>query len=41
MFPENMLTQEAKNQLMNFKEIAKTVDRENLVYRTYEYRYSL
>ena len=38
--PENTLTEEAKNKLNKIKEIAKTVDRENLVYRKNEFTYS-
>ena len=38
--PENTLTEEAKNELNKIKEIEKTVDRENLVYRTNDYTYS-
>ena len=38
--PENTLTEEAKNELDKIKEIAKTVDRENLVYRKNEFTYS-
>ena len=38
--PENSLTEVAKNELNKIKEIEKTVDRENLVYRTNEYTYS-
>ena len=32
--PENTLTAEVKNELNKIKEIEKTVDRENLVYKT-------
>ena len=38
--PENTLTEEAKNELNKIKEIAKTVDRENLIYRKNEFTYS-
>ena len=37
---ENKLTEEVKNELSKIKEIEKTVDGENLVYRTNEYTYS-
>ena len=37
MIPENTLTEETKNEFDKIKEIKKTVDRENLVYRTSEY----
>ena len=37
VIPENTLTEEAKNELNKIKEIEKTVERENLVYRTNEY----
>ena len=40
MTPENTLNEEAKNELNKIKEIEKTVDKENLVYRTNEYTYS-
>ena len=40
MIPENTLTEKAKNVLNIIKQIEKTVDRENLVYRTNEYKYS-
>ena len=40
VIPENTLTEEAKNELNEIKEIEKTVDRENLVYRTNECTYS-
>ena len=33
---ENTLNEQAKNELNKIKEIRKTVDRENLVYRTNE-----
>ena len=33
MIPENILNEEAKNELNKIKEIEKTVDRENFVYR--------
>ena len=33
MIPENILNEEAKNELNRIKEIEKTVDRENFVYR--------
>ena len=38
--PENTLSKEAKNELNKIKEIEKTVDRENLYYRTNEYTYN-
>ena len=38
--PENTLTETAKNELNKIIEIEKTVDRENLVYRTNKYTYS-
>ena len=38
--PEIALTEETKNGLNKSKEIEKTVDRENLVYRTNKYIYS-
>ena len=34
---ENVLNEEAKNELTKIKEIQKTVDRENLYYRTNKY----
>ena len=34
MVPQNTLSEKAKNELNKFKEKEKTVDRENLVYRT-------
>ena len=37
---ENKLTEEVKNELSKIKKIEKTVDGENLVYRTNEYTYS-
>ena len=40
VIPENTLSEEAKNQLNKIKEIEKTLDRKNLVYRTNEYIYS-
>ena len=40
MIPENTLSQEAKNELNEIKELENTVDRKNLVYRTNEYIYS-
>ena len=36
MITENALNEEAKNELIKIKEIEKTIDRENLVYRTSE-----
>ena len=39
VIPENTWTEEAKNQLNKFKQNEKTVDRENLVYRTNKYTY--
>ena len=41
MILENTLSEEAKNELNEIKEIEKTVERKNLVYRTNEYTYSL
>ena len=40
MIPEDILSEEAKNELDQIKEIEKTVDIENLVYRENEYAYS-
>ena len=40
IIPERLLNNEAKNELNKIKEIEKTVDGENLVYRTGEYTYS-
>ena len=40
MIPEYTLSEEAKNKLMEIKEIEKTVDRDILVYRTNVYTYS-
>ena len=40
MIPENTLTEEAKNELNEIREIEKTVDRENLFYRMNEYKYN-
>ena len=40
MILENTLTEKTKNELKKIKEIAKTVDRKNLVYGTNEYIYS-
>ena len=37
MIPENKLSEKAKNELDIIKEIEKTVDRENLVYRANQY----
>ena len=41
MIPEKKLKEEAKNELNKIKEIEKTVNRENLIYRTNEYTQSL
>ena len=38
--PENKLPEEAKNELNKIKEIEKTVDRENLYYKTNKYTYN-
>ena len=38
--PENTLTEEAKNELNKIKEIEKSVDRENLYYKTNKYTYN-
>ena len=38
--PENTLTEEAKHEVNNIKEIEKTVGREYLVHRTNKYTYS-
>ena len=38
--PENKLTEEAKNELNKIKEIEKTIDRENLYYKTNKYTYN-
>ena len=40
MIPEDILNEEAKNELNKIKEIEKTVDRKNLVYRANEHAYS-
>ena len=40
MIPENTLSEEAKNELNEIKEIEKVVNKENLVYRTNEYTYN-
>ena len=40
MIPENTLTEEAKNELNEIREIEKTLDRENLFYRMNEYKYN-
>ena len=40
MIPQDVLNDEAKNKLNQIKEIEKTLDRENLVYRASEYPYS-
>ena len=40
MIPEDILNDEAKNELNKIKEIEKTVDREKLIYRESEYTYS-
>ena len=37
MTRESALSEEAKNELNKIKEIEKTVDRENLIYRANEY----
>ena len=37
VIPENILTEDAKNELDEIKEIEKLVDRENLFYKTNEY----
>ena len=34
MIPENILTEEAKNEINKIKEIEETADRENLIYGT-------
>ena len=36
MIPEDILNDEAKNELNKIKEIEKTVDREKLIYRASE-----
>ena len=38
--PENTLSEEAKNELHKIKEIEKTIDRENLYYKTNKYTYN-
>ena len=38
--PENTLREEAKNELNKIKEIEKTIDRENLYYKTNKYTYN-
>ena len=40
MIPENTLSEEAKYELNEIKEIEKIVNKENLVYRTNEYTYN-
>ena len=40
MIPEDILSEEAKNEFNKIKEIEKTVDRQNLVNRASEYKYS-
>ena len=40
MIPEDILNDEAKNELNKIKEIEKTIDREKLIYRESEYTYS-
>ena len=40
VIPQDVLNDEAKNKLNQIKEIEKTLDRENLVYRASEYPYS-
>ena len=40
MIPEDILNDEAKNELNKIKEIEKTVDTENLIHRASEYTYS-
>ena len=40
MIPENILTEEAKDELNKIKEMEKTVHRKNPVYRTNQYTYS-
>ena len=40
MIPEDILNDEAKNELNKTKEIEKTVDREKFIYRESEYTYS-
>ena len=37
--PENTLSKDAKNERYEIKEIEKTVDRENVYYKTNEYTY--
>ena len=39
MIPEDILNKETKNELNKIKEIEKTVDRENLIFRASEYTY--
>ena len=39
MWFQNTLTEEAKKELDKVKDLEKTVERENLVYRTNEYTY--
>ena len=40
MIPENTLSEEANNELNKIKEIEKTVDRENLYYKTNKYTFN-
>ena len=40
MIAENKLSEKAKNQLNQIKEIEKMIYRKNLIYRTNEYTYS-
>ena len=40
VIPENTLSEEAKNELNEIKEIKKMVQKENLVYRACEHTYS-
>ena len=40
MIPENAISEEAKNELNKIKEIEKTVDKENLYYRTNKYSFN-
>ena len=40
IIPENILNDEAKNEIDRISKIEKTVDREKLVYRVSEYKYS-
>ena len=40
VIPENAISEEAKNELNKIKEIEKTVDKENLYYRTNKYTFN-